>query len=359
MMMQQDASAAAPVAADGAELKAGKVTHKDGSWDAGYLDAENRVQGVGVRMVIPGREWYEGEFKDGVPHGHGTWHHQSGLVTCGEFKDSKVHGMARREFPSGDVFSGEFRDGKSSGRGTYKFANGDVFEGEFAEDGASGRGIKQFASGMRYTGEFVKDAMTGRGLLQYSNGDVYKGEFEDNMMSGKGLYQFENGDYCMGAFKSDAMDGPGELFFANGDKYVGDFKNDEPCGKGIYIWSPGADGVAAETYEGQFENSLMQPRGRRTFRDGSSWTGSFRDGKPNGEGIFKFGPSGPDAEREVKCTYKLGMLQDAEAIVASAPAVPRQVAGTHAMGGGGPATPAPTDDATKEEAMGVDALMSF
>ena len=55
---------------------------------------------------------YVGEFKDGVPHGHGTYTFPDGEKYAGEFEDGKEHGQGTYTHPNGKQDVGEFRDGK-------------------------------------------------------------------------------------------------------------------------------------------------------------------------------------------------------------------------------------------------------
>lgn len=50
--------------------------------------------------------------------------------------------------------------------------------------------------------------------------------------------------------------GKGSDEFANGDKYTGMYKNGKPDGPGIYTWSNGS------YYEGEFKNGLKEGKGK-------------------------------------------------------------------------------------------------
>lgn len=50
--------------------------------------------------------------------------------------------------------------------------------------------------------------------------------------------------------------GKGTDFFANGDKYTGSYRNGKPDGIGTYSWEDGS------YYEGSFKNGLKHGKGK-------------------------------------------------------------------------------------------------
>lgn len=48
---------------------------------------------------------YEGEFKDGRPHGQGTVTGANGLTTKGEFRDGRPHGQVTFGRPDGTILA--------------------------------------------------------------------------------------------------------------------------------------------------------------------------------------------------------------------------------------------------------------
>jgi hypothetical protein len=321
-------------------LKSGGAAEASGRkrpvWSAGKF-SDGLLHGVGVSMLVEGKEWYEGEFRQGRIEGLGTFVDKTaGTVTSGEFKAGVVGGFAVRGFENGDSFCGEFVKGVSSGVGAYHFAGrvedgengepaepsaiGGMYEGEFTGDGANGCGVKQVA-GLRYTGQLRHDKFDGLGVLQFTSGDVYKGAFSGDMMHGRGVYQFKNHDWCAGTFEQDELQGPGEFHFANGDRYEGRFVDDEMHGEGTYWFADTGD-----KYEGLFESGKLGPRGKKTFADGSRLEGGFLDGAAHGECLFTVSPQHPtQAWKQVKVSYDNGVLVPSAA--ASSIGAPEQVRG--------------------------------
>ena len=52
----------------------------------------------------------------------------------GEFKDGKPHGQGTYTFTSGSKYTGELKDGLWNGQGTFTFPNGNKGIGEFSEN---------------------------------------------------------------------------------------------------------------------------------------------------------------------------------------------------------------------------------
>lgn len=93
----------------------------------------------------------------------------------GQYKDGKPHGRGILTFPNGDRYEGEFVDGKIDGRGTMFLSTGDIYaiadlDGVFDSRGIQGCGIYVGANGDRYFGEFKDGRFDGRGTYEWKNG---------------------------------------------------------------------------------------------------------------------------------------------------------------------------------------------
>src|SRR5882672_9409550 len=74
---------------------------------------------------------YQGEMRNGRPHGRGTLSVQSGLSYDGHWSDGVMAGRGAIKFPNGDDYQGEFAAGAPHGAGRYAAADGSIFEGAF------------------------------------------------------------------------------------------------------------------------------------------------------------------------------------------------------------------------------------
>ena len=210
----------------------GKMTYKDGRvcegiWKEGKieyegeLDENGKPHGRGKKIYSLGT--YEGEWKDGLSDGKGTfmcmWH-------GGEF--------------DGDVYKGQWKDNKMHGKGSYKWADGCSYEGEWKGSKKDGKGTYKRSDGkVKYDGEWKDEKWHGKGICNYENGDVYEGEWSIGKKQGGGVMTYANGDIYDGQWKNDHKDGQGTMKYRNGDVYEGGFSNDKMHGKGTFTYAAG------------------------------------------------------------------------------------------------------------------------
>jgi hypothetical protein len=69
----------------------------------------------------------------------------------------------------------------------------------------------------------------------------------------------------------------------DGNKYTGAWRDGRPNGQGIYIFASGTK------YMGEFEDGKFNGRGRLTFTSGANYDGQFKNGKFDGKGTRTFG----------------------------------------------------------------------
>lgn len=60
---------------------------------------------------------YEGQLKDGVPHGYGSWKDPTGKTYVGDFLQGEMTGYGKMIFPGGEKYIGDFLNGKGHGQG--------------------------------------------------------------------------------------------------------------------------------------------------------------------------------------------------------------------------------------------------
>lgn len=99
--------------------------------------------------TFPDGSHYEGESREGEPHGEGT------LV-----------------WPDGARYTGVFQQGRRTGYGVFSWPSGNRFEGEFLDGKRHGRGTFTWASGARYTGAYRMGEKHGTGVFQDANKTV-------------------------------------------------------------------------------------------------------------------------------------------------------------------------------------------
>lgn len=70
---------------------------------------------------------------------------------------------------SEESFQGDMRDGMPHGDGVYIYKNGDSYSGQFQQGARHGRGLYTWASGQRFEGEFVEGELHGVGHCDFGN----------------------------------------------------------------------------------------------------------------------------------------------------------------------------------------------
>ena len=162
-------------------------------------------------------------------------------------------------------YEGEIKEGLPHGKGSYKYKNGDEYVGEFKNGYFDGNGEHTTKKGEKYSGQFKKGKREGNGICKRLNGEEYCGYWKDNKKDGKGKYIFSNGDFYQGEFKEDMFHGQGTLFYSSGNKTIGTWKNNKRNGIEFLFNSKGE--IFLHIYE---NNTLIQEKKleiNTSFRD--------------------------------------------------------------------------------------------
>jgi hypothetical protein len=83
-----------------------------------FPDGEKRVGEFIENQILkglatyPNKTKYEGEFKNGMPHGNGRFTYEFGTTYTGEFENGSFHGAGRLIYVHGDYQIGLFKNGK-------------------------------------------------------------------------------------------------------------------------------------------------------------------------------------------------------------------------------------------------------
>ena len=134
---------------------------------------------------------YEGEVKDGQPHGKGTLFHPENVSRKGTI-----------------YYEGDWLFGKQTGKGkTYWSLGSKMYEGYFVDGEFHGKGTEfgvdeNGQDYISYEGDWVNGEYNGHGTQYNSNGSkFYEGEFKNGYRHGKGILYKSNGETCVGEFK--------------------------------------------------------------------------------------------------------------------------------------------------------------
>ncbi|MEI6684188.1 MAG: hypothetical protein WCO44_16280 [Bacteroidota bacterium] len=180
------------------------------------------------------------------------------------------HGIAKGR----DTYDGNFKNGLESGQGTYVWDNGNKYIGNWVKGKADGKGTLLLNNGNEYNGNFKNGLRNGEGTFTWKEGAIYKGYWKNDTINGTGTKTYSNGDTYEGNFKNGNPNGPGTYVWANGVKYVGNFVDNEMMGQGIYYFTDGGK------YVGSFGFVTCKPNQKGGFGvlyypNGAVWAGMW------------------------------------------------------------------------------------
>lgn len=92
-------------------------------------------------------------------------------------------------WPNGSVYEGEVKNGLRHGNGTYKCViHPSIYIGEWVNGARHGRGILYFDENYEtyYDGDWKDGIKHGHGVLKYASGNIYEGQWYQNLRHGKG-----------------------------------------------------------------------------------------------------------------------------------------------------------------------------
>lgn len=224
---------------------------------------------------------YEGEMKDGEPHGFGTYRWNDGDVYTGEYVNGIRHGKGKFVFASGNYYDGEWANEKYHGHGIYHWSDGDEFDGEWKNGKRHGEGKWTYADGRYYTGVWENGESISSSAIVYpsdskAQGGTVKTKFE--------RFEYDGGDVYEGETVNGLRHGKGKYTWASGTVYEGDWVKGKRCGFGI-------------------TRSYRRKRHDGTLFVEYSYEGEWKDSKKNGHGVWKFSQEYADGIIKVYQSY--------------------------------------------------------
>ncbi|CAN6992298.1 unnamed protein product [Brassica rapa subsp. trilocularis] len=189
-----------------------------------------------AEKALPSGDFYTGQWRDNLPHGHGKYLWTDGCMYVGEWHRGKTMGKGRFSWPSGATYEGDFKNGYMDGKGTYIDSSGDL-----------------------YRGSWVMNLRHGQGTKSYVNGDCYDGEWRRGLQDGHGRYQWKNENHYIGQWKNGMMNGNGTMIWSNGNRYDGSWEDSAPKGNGTFRWSDGSFYVGVWSKDPKEQNGTYYP----------------------------------------------------------------------------------------------------
>lgn len=235
----------------------------------GYLNSKNEFDTMGHIVWLNSKEYYFGEWFNGVRTGQGAYKFPSGDCYYGGFKSADKHGLGLHCSQKNEFYLGNFVDNYRSGLGVYIFANGDFIYGRFEKGKVHGKAVyyhadtHQFEFSLYENGDekqelLIKDPFVMDGKwdntpiilknyvdnpFNYSNGVTssnqkweINGQTDNSKnYNGIGALEWPEGSYFFGEYVNGSRDGVGIYKYKNNDFYFGGYSKQNCNGKGLYI----------------------------------------------------------------------------------------------------------------------------
>ena len=171
----------------------------------GIVDFASRTR-KGTLSLPEGQ--YEGEIKNGRPHGKGT-------LFYNEEKKRKL-------------YTGDWVNGVQSGEGIIEWKNGTRYEGHIENNKAHGYGVFFYLSGGKYEGYFKDGEPNGFGKRYYAkSGGIDEGFFVDGKCEGRTTHYFSSGTIDKGKCINNKREGEWIRIYSDGTKEKAIYSNGE------------------------------------------------------------------------------------------------------------------------------------
>ena len=322
---------------DGIRSGQGTLVLEDGTRYVGTWSEDRLLDG---RLSFPNGNWYEGHFLGFEYDGEGEFHWSTGDCYVGCFRGGTFDGTGHLALEDGTVYDGGFKDGSYDGPGRLRKADGRVIAGVFREGCPYEGMSLELVDGRTIEGAFDGWKLSGDIAITYPNGDVYSGGIDDEYNpQGHGQMTAPDGSTRSGSFEHGEIVGKMEkrlrdgtvicgecqngvftsdvvVTYTDGGRFYGRVLGDLPSGMGTYIdklcnryHGPFEGGKPAGFFEvsacgGSLIKGIMTEIGRMgeaviEYRDGSRYQGGIVNCLPEGQGSYR-GKDGVEYSGEFK-----------------------------------------------------------
>lgn len=129
----------------------------------------DRQDGYGIETTADGAK-YEGYFKKGKKGPSGTWHLTNGNMYQGEFLNGVMHGHGKLTNSINKTsYEGDWKSGKMHGQGLYLWEDGRRYQGQYENDKKKGFGAYMWVDGRVYHGMWKDGVQNGEGTTVNPN----------------------------------------------------------------------------------------------------------------------------------------------------------------------------------------------
>ncbi|MCB9251388.1 MAG: hypothetical protein H6605_02920 [Flavobacteriales bacterium] len=132
-----------------------------------------------------GKAYYEGEWKNNLPHGKGYFRDQENNWYKGDFKYGYFWGKGELNVKGRYTYSGDMVMSRRQGTGTCKYTlpSGELYEGRWLEDQMNGLGKYSVGKNFYYYGHMENNLFNGHGKVVTQEGWM-EGSFKDGLPHG-------------------------------------------------------------------------------------------------------------------------------------------------------------------------------
>lgn len=118
-----------------------------------------------------------------------------GIIYDGEWRNGLPHGYGQVIYINGGYFQGYFDNGVSlCNDGIFIYPDGTFYRGQIKDSSANGNGILVYKNGeMVYVGTWLNDKPHGHGKEEYKDGSIYLGNFIEGVKEGTGKFRWADG----------------------------------------------------------------------------------------------------------------------------------------------------------------------
>lgn len=179
------------------------------------LKESRRPHGVGRLVYGDGKRIHEGFWHEGSKEGHGRClFFPQGDFHEGEYKNNVRHGPGSYIWKDGRTYVGHYKDDLRDGEGVFCYPSGEKYEGSFFRGQRNGFGVFTFDAG-QYKGEWLSGKYHGKGKLDWDPGMSYEGEFQGGLFKGAGTLKDSTGKILQ---QGDWVEGELITSLANGNE---------------------------------------------------------------------------------------------------------------------------------------------
>lgn len=185
-----------------------------GFWHGKNMD----IKGI---YKTPEGKVYRGEIQNNKFVGEGEFIDQSQIIK-GKFEDNLDLQEKGKIINTEMEYEGQIKDGKPHGYGTKVWlANGEVYEGYWEHGIMHGEGTLRMEDLSVYSGGFLYGKFDGQGQIVMADQSVTRGTFKNGVLTGKGTFKFpshnpDKKEEYVGQFQNGYPHGVGTLKFVNG-----------------------------------------------------------------------------------------------------------------------------------------------